>query len=82
MPEAQHDATNPPLSTIQTVLVGTAVTLGNVALGYNTHALSIVLDGIAYSSRVNDADLQWTFNSFLLAFVSQDSRGYTLATAS
>ena len=82
MPESPIDGASSPLSPLKTVLVGAAVTLGNIAMGCNTHVLSIGLDGIAHSLEVTDADLQWTFNSFLLAFVSRhvvvDILGITL----
>lgn len=71
MSESQVYPETRALSPIKTVLMGTMVTLGNVALGYNPNAISIALDGIANSLKVTDRDIQWTFNSLLLVFVSR-----------
>lgn len=70
-----QSATDPPpetfqLPTIKLVLLGVCVTLGNVALGYSANAVAVALDPLAEGLDIADKDLQWTINSYLIAYVS------------
>lgn len=57
------------LPIIRLVLLGFCVTLGNVALGYGFNAVPVTLDLLADDLAIADKDLQWTMNSYFLAFV-------------
>jgi hypothetical protein len=68
--DAAPGETTPDLSLVRTLLLSASVTLASLSLGFAYHTVTVTLNLLAEDLKINEGDLQWASNAYLLGLVS------------